>query len=361
LKLLLLLIFITVSFSTFAANEDLPIFKVESESTDSGKKMIIETILIDKNLENEKLVEWSAKNLKESEISAIQVILTENEKNNQAVELFLLKLKFRLGMAQHISSKKISEYRVNINEEAKKLAGNSKKFFEKHERISLSLLRTVVNGATVSTGLIINGGVQPEVGLAIGFFSGSLSGIFQYWNASFQQLIDGNHERNQEIIKTKKYGNTLIKTTQMTKWFFVEVSLYALIKTFTHALNVPMGSFMAEAIVVLKSSAMATASQGLWDSTIASETRSALRDAEGNPTEQARIQRASNVKTFAVSMASVFGGVMSLMGANIGSVSLGALGVSGVIYTYFSYRNSTSKPELGWRPISPNCRSVFAL
>ena len=321
----------------------------------------MEEVLIDQNIENEKLIEWSAKNLLEGENSTIQVILAENEKHNQEIELFLLKLRFRLGLIQHASSKKITEYRLQINQETKNLAGESKKYFEKYERISLSLLRTVVNGSTVSAGLIINGGVPTEVGLAIGFFSGSLSGIFQYWNATFQKLIDGNYERNQEIISSKKYGNTIVKTIQMSKWFFVEVSLYALIKTFSYSLNVPTQGFLNEALVVLKSSLMSTASQGLWDSTLATETRTALRDAEGNPTQQARIQRAANVKTFAVSMASVFGGVMSLMGANVGAVSLGALGITGVVYTYFSYKKESPNPIQVWKSITPNCRSVFAL
>ena len=87
---------------------------------------------------------------------------------------------------------------------------------------------------------------------------------------------------------------------------------------------------------------MATGSQGLWDQT-ATETRSELRGAEGNPTEQARIQMKSNIKTFAVSMVSVFGGVMTLMGANIGSWSFGALGVNRMIYTYYSYKRRISE------------------
>lgn len=363
MKVTLILSLLILSLKSFASTPDLPIFSVESTNVSTNEKLIMETVYLEEALNSEKLVEWSAKNLTDGKNSAVQVILTENEKHNQEIELFLLKLKIRLGLLTGPLTKKLTEYRVTVNEEAKRLAGDSKKFFEKHERISLTILRTVANGSTVSAGLILNGGLSPEVGLAIGFFSGSLSGFFQYFNASFQRLIDGNHLRNQEIIKTKKYGNTIVKTKQMSKWFFTEVSLYTAINTFTMAMGVPMGEFSQEAIKVLKSSAMATGSQGLWDSTIATETRSELRGAEGNPTEQARIQMKSNIKTFAVSMVSVFGGVMTLMGANIGSWSLGALGVTGIIYTYYSYKKrSTAQPSTTPAQLTiPNCRSIFAI
>ena len=363
MKYSLILSLLILSLQSFASNPDFPILSVESTNVSTNEKLIMETVYLENALSSEKLVEWSAKNLAEGQNSAVQVILTENEKHNQEIELFLLKLKIRLGILTGPATKALAEYRVTVNEEARRLAGDSKKFLEKHERISLSILRTVVNGSTVSAGLVLNGGLSPEVGLAIGFFSGSLSGFFQYFNASFQRLIDGNHLRNQEIIKTKKYGSAIVKTRQMSKWFFTEVSLYAAINTFTMAVGVPMGEFSQEAIKVLKSSAMATGSQGLWDSTIATETRSELRNAEGNPTEQARIQMKSNIKTFAVSMASVFGGVMSLMGANIGSWSLGALGVTGIIYTYYSYkkRSSAQPSATPVQPIIPNCRSIFAI
>ena len=351
-----------ISFNLLASTSpDFPHFKSTSTDLHSGEKIEFETILVDQTISDEKIVEWSYKNLSEAEKSTIQIILSEDEIINKEIELLLLKIKFKIEHRTTPFKNALKEYRVKIDDEVRKLAGNSKKYFEKHERISLSLLRTVVNGSTVSAGLIINGGLAPEVGLAIGFFSGSLSGFFQYFNSQFQKLIDGNHVRNEELISTKKHGQTIVKTMQMSKWFAIEVSLYALIDGFTMALGVPIGDLSTEAMKVVRSSAMATGSQGLWDSTIATETRNALRDAEGNPTEQARIQMKSNVKTFAVSMASVFGGVMSLMGANIGSWSLGILGATGVVYTYFSWKKNRPKELIISPSLVVDCRKVFAL
>ncbi len=328
-----------------------------------GETIQIESFLLEESFNNEKLIEWSAKNLLDAQESAIQVILTENETRNADVELFLLKLKIRMGMASNKTAKTIKEYRAVVNEEAKKLAGTYRDLFKRHERVSLSILRTVVNGSIVSAGVIINGGVAPTTGLAIGFFSGALSGFFQYNNAFFQSFVDGNFERNRKTIETKKFGNTRVKTVQLTRWFFTEVSLFGLINTFNYAMGVPMGGFVSETINVFKSSLYGTASQGIWDSTIASETREQLRNAEGNSSAQARIQMKSNIKTFTVSMASMFGGVLTLMGSSVGTYSLGALGAAGVIYTYFSHKNKAPQQEkpANINLILTNCRMIFSL
>ena len=95
-----------------------------------------------------------------------------------------------------------------------------------------------------------------------------------------------------------------VKTTQMSKWFFTEVSLYTIINVFNSAMGVPTsGNFTAEAIKVLKSSAMAMPSQGYGTQQLPLKQKERLRNAEGNELERARIQMKSNIKTFAVSMA----------------------------------------------------------
>ena len=127
----------------------------------------------------------------------------------------------------------------------------------------------------------------------------------------------------------------------MTKWFITEVSIYSLIKAFSYSIGVPTGTIQAESIKVLKASILATGSQGLWDSTIATETKVKLKKAGENQELLAREQRISNIKTFGVSMVSVFGGILSLMGAQVGSWTLGALGVTGIIYTLKAWKDGS--------------------
>mgnify|MGYP007027171695 CR=1 FL=1 len=61
---------------------------------ENGQRVEIESFLIENSLNNDKLVEWSAKNLSEAKEATIQLVLTENQSLNNNVELFLLKLKF---------------------------------------------------------------------------------------------------------------------------------------------------------------------------------------------------------------------------------------------------------------------------
>ena len=54
----------------------------------------------------------------------------------------------------------------------------------------------------------------------------------------------------------------------------------------------------------------------------------------------------------------MFGGVMSLMGANIGHWSLGALGVTGAVYTYYTYKNGQKEVKQA-SGIRGNCQQIF--
>jgi len=302
----------------------------------SGENVEIKSIILDSSANNELVEETSkviSKELKGSKDPKIIEVSIDDSKIQKKVSSLKEKIIRKLKL------KKVSEYRTIINDKFKSAQEKSGELFKKHERISLSIVRTTVNGATVSAGLIINGGLSPVTGLSIGFLSGAISGVFQFYNSSFQTLIDGNPEKNKITIETKKLGAVRVKTYQMTKWFLTEVSIYALIKGFSYTIGAPTESLNVEALKVLKASLLATASQGLWDSTIATETKIKLSEAGEDLERRQRVQRLSNVKTFAVSMVSVFGGILSLMGAQVGTWTLGALGATGIIYTLKAWKN----------------------
>lgn len=334
----------------------------KSTTLPTGETAEIKNIIIDSDASKEVIEETSkivADELKESKDPKIIDVSIEDAKVQKSVSSLKDKIIKRLKI------KSISEYRTVINERFERTQKSSAELFKKHERISLSIVRTMVNGATVSAGLIINGGLSPATGLSIGFFSGAISGLFQFYNASFQTLIDGNPEKNKITIETKKLGAARVKTYQMTKWFLTEVSIYALIKGFSYTIGAPTESLNVEALKVLKSSLMATASQGLWESTLATETKVKLSEAGENEANRQRVQRISNVKTFAVSMVSVFGGILSLMGAQVGTWTLGALGATGIIYTLKAWKNgeltmnnTALEPSKGIINAS-KCRKVF--
>lgn len=333
-----------------------------SSETSDGKKVEITNYIIDSN-SSESLIEEVSKSASSEVKDSKKVEIFEVTIDDQKIQKQSESLKNKIIKKLRIKS--ISEYKTVITEAIRNKNQQASELFKKHERISLSIVRTLVNGGTVSAGLIINGGLSPLTGLSIGFFSGSISGLFQYFNATFQTLIDGNPEKNKITMETKKLGAARVKSYQMTKWFLTEVSIYALIKAFSFSIGAPTGTLQAESMKVLKASILATGSQGLWDSTIATETKVKLKRAGENQELLAKEQRISNIKTFGVSMVSVFGGILSLMGAQVGSWTLGALGVTGIVYTLKAWKDGSLKidePKLiqekkGFSLI--NCKKVF--
>ena len=65
-------------------------------------------------------------------------------------------------------------------------------------------------------------------------------------------------------------------------------------------------------------------------------------------------------------MVSVFGGVLSLMGANLGTWTLGALGATGIVYTIKSWKKRSNNNEAtnihqltSTRLNITRCRAIF--
>ncbi len=367
IKILFTALSLVLNTTISLASNDLPkgentgVINITSTNK-GGEKVEISNYILDKN-SSESLIEEVAKNASEKIADAKKIEIFEVSDNDPKIQKQTESIKNKI--IKKLKLKSVSEYKTIINDSIRSKSEQANELFKKHERISLSIVRTLVNGGTVSAGLILNGGLSPMTGLSIGFFSGSISGLFQYFNATFQTLIDGNPEKNKITVETKKLGAVRVKSYQMTKWFITEVSIYSVIKVFSYAIGAPTGSFHSEAIKVLKASVLATGSQGLWDSTIATETKVKLKRAGENQELLAKEQRISNIKTFGVSMVSVFGGILSLMGAQVGSWTLGVLGATGIVYTLKAWKDGSLKLN-GEMAINRrgkfsliNCKKVF--
>ena len=94
----------------------------------------------------------------------------------------------------------------------------------------------------------------------------------------------------------------------------------------------PLGTPLEEAIRNFRSCSLSTASSGIWSATNASATQDAINASTGNPELQAKLQRKANIISFSVSMASAFGSVLALLGLPIGYWTMGAIGVTGLLY-----------------------------
>jgi len=354
--LFLIIIILSTSVVTYGASDSKNVF-IKASFSNENERLEVTTVLINDNIsENYELTDWAKKELSGLHDSTIVVLDDGTEVNKRYSEKIYSSILDKLSNVR----KNIKTVKSSVNQALVNKKNTGKELFFKHERISLSLLRTVVNGTTVSTGLIIASGLTPAASISIGILSGSLSGLVQFFNPQFQSLIDGNHEKNKKIIKESKVGGLKVKTMQLTRWFFTEVALYTLIEGFSISVGAPSDTLMRESYKVLKSSLLATASQGLWDSTVATETKERLRAAGGNAELRQKVQFNANVKAFAVSMVSVFGGVMTLVGSPVGGWSLGILGVTGVLYTaksWYAKRQSGQSGRIDF--MLANCHNVF--
>ncbi|MBT6324343.1 MAG: hypothetical protein HOJ35_00080 [Bdellovibrionales bacterium] len=356
--LILILLILSSSIVSFGASDtnNNNVF-IKAEFANENEKLEVTTVLVtDKISENYELTDWARNQLLGNHDSTIVVLDDGTIQNKRYSQRLYSTIIEKLSNVK----KNIRTVKSSIDQGLVNKANSGKELFFKHERISLSLLRTVINGTTVSTGLIIASGLTPAASISIGVLSGSLSGLVQFFNPEFQSLIDGNHEKNQKMIKESRVGGLKVKTMQLTRWFLTEVALYTLIEGFSISVGAPSDTLMRESYKVLKSSLLATASQGLWDSTVASETKERLREAGNNAELRQKVQFNANVKAFAVSMVSVFGGVMTLVGSPVGSWSLGILGVTGVLYTAKSWyikKQSAKSNRIDFMLV--NCHNVF--
>ena len=192
--------------STFSfASRDLPPrenagkIKITSK-TPEGERVEITNYTIDSN-SGESLIEEISKSASKDIKDSTKVEIFEVVVNDPKIQSKAESLKNKI--IKRLKIKSISEYKTVITDAIRNKNKQASELFKMHERISLSIVRTLVNGGTVSAGLIINGGLSPMTGLSIGFLSGSISGFFQYFNATFQTLIDGSPEKNKLTIETK--------------------------------------------------------------------------------------------------------------------------------------------------------------
>jgi hypothetical protein len=360
---------LSVVWASERATPVAPLITTSSEiiAAESGEKIQLEMQAIaPRNLqEDTAAVEYVAKEIAtnpQAKVDIIQLTVegnaTATRQQEQMTQAVLQSVQDQSNNQQNVDITR-AKIPVSATEKISSRFQGARDLFYKHERVSLSLLRATVNGTIVSVGLIMNTGLPAITAIPIGLLAGSLSGITQYLTPQLQRLLVGNAERNKEIIASSRIGALRVKTFQLVKWYSIEVAFLGLIDGVSYALGAPTGRLNEEVVKLLKSSLMSTASQGVWDSTIANETREDLQRAGSDVERQRRIQMRSNVITFGVSMASVFGAVLSMMGSPIGAWSLAALGATGLLYNAKRWL-ATREVKLSRPKLVGDCRAVFS-
>ena len=149
-----------------------------------------------------------ADELKESKDPKIIDVSIEDVKVQKSVSSLKDKIIRRLKI------KSISEYRTVINERFERTQKSSAELFKNTSEFHFPSSERWSTVRQLVRDLLSMEACPQLLVLSIGFFSGAISGLFQFYNASFQTLIDGNPERNKITIETKKLGAAELRPTK---------------------------------------------------------------------------------------------------------------------------------------------------
>lgn len=142
--------------------------------------------------------------------------------------------------------------------------------FKRNYNLTLSIVRGVVNGATVFAGLVIGKGIPMEHAAMIGLLTGAISGGLQFKNDFFFRVL-GNSVRFVNAAKRLRLipdtdgadpsrAEKILKEAVMYgKWYTMEAVFLLVIQTSMAMLNVPVAEGISS--TALKS----TMSQGVYD------------------------------------------------------------------------------------------------
>jgi hypothetical protein len=132
-----------------------------------------------------------------------------------------------------------------------------------------------------------------------------------------------------------------VKTMQLTRIFAINVTTFFATQLVTLAVGAAdMGTPLQEAIKLFRSAAISTASGGIWSAANASWTHDLLAANKFNPETHDAIRRRATMISFGVSMVSAFGSILSMLGVPIGHWTMGAIGVSGVVFSLWAWNHS---------------------
>ena len=353
-------------------------FKSESIKNPNGGdplKIEAKTVIPRNEKELKVSIKWAAKELEKSKSADRNIVLAHEEETSQGKKNAEKLETASESLLEEVSSQSTRPGEVKVVKapiptrvinQVKQSAQRLGEGFYKHQRISLTLLKGSINGTITGTALVMSAGVPLAAAIPIATFTGLVSGAFMYFNPQVQRFFDGNPEKKERWLKEGKIGALKYKAVQLTKTFFVNAGVYMAINTVNALVGLPIESPLHEARKVFRSSLASTVSGGIWHSAIASETRDQINQTEVQA-EQERIQFRSNLKGFGLSMVGTFGGILTLMGSNIGYWTMGIISVTGILYTartWFKNRGNSGNSNTGNNNRGINvsrCRSVFAI
>ncbi len=252
---------------------------------------------------------------------------------------------------------------------------NKWKVSDHMERLTLTYVRSTLNGIACTWSFLASKQVPLVVALPIGIITGGMSGTFQWYNAKLgnflidsillKKLFNITHADLEEMSKNvkvpKKYlsdktpeevtklkkkvalYNFISKSEEFTKWYGMELGFTSIIKLGVRFGNYLTGTVMPSLTMQQEISQIGhTAFKGFlaqagWDLSIAKSNQKqkdlvdhdTSLDANQKAEKKYKIQRRTNLKNFVVSVTEVSLLCATLSGHEFGTVGLGIMAVGG--------------------------------
>jgi hypothetical protein len=223
-------------------------------------------------------------------------------------------------------------------EEIKNSSGlSARDLFIKHHRLTFTVLRTTMNGVITGSALFFSAGVPLVPSLAIAVFSASMAAGFAYFQPQVQKFINGDQALKEKLMSSGLAGRVRVKTVQLSRIFAINSVTFFATQVVTLAVGAAaVGTPLEEVIKVFRSSAISTASGGIWSAANASLTYDSIEANKFNPEKHDAIHRRATMISFGVSSVSAFGSILSLMGVPLGHWTMGVIAVSGIAFSIWT-------------------------
>ena len=329
-----------------------PIIYAKAENTPRANTPEMQSIEIYNGEDHRRAVEWAAKELAKNRETQIPIVTVSPEKHvdrhaanlvQQAATEVTRKLGEKPG---NVSEVKIIENHVpeqKLTEIQAASGPSATGFFAKHHRLTFTLLRGTMNGVITGSALILSAGVPIVPSLAIAIFTGVTAGGFQYFQPQVQKFINGDQALKERRLSSGMVGKIQVKTVQLSRIFLINSITFFATQMVTLAVGATaFGTPLSESIKIFRSSAISTASGGIWSAANASLTYDSLEANKFNPEKHDAIHRRAAIISFSVSMVGAFGSILTLIGVPLGYWTMGAIGLTGTLFTIWTMRRSQS-------------------
>jgi hypothetical protein len=198
-----------------------------------------------------------------------------------------------------------------------------KSWFQRHYRLTFTLVRGIANSTVVTWGLVISSSIPLEAALPVGIVCGGMSGGFQYYNDGYYRWIMSSAK----------------SVSRYARMFAVQVGYMTVAKVVSLVSGASLDTHLSSDVsTVLSTAFLTTVAQGPWNFAVSESSRIAM---ERDPARAERYRFTRDLKTLAVSMISTAIGAAQLVGVHVADAAMigfGAIGTVAYIRTVLKAR-----------------------